>query len=35
MSWILVLPLIALGLAELGLNLRARFKPLPPVKHRN
>jgi hypothetical protein len=35
MSWILVVPLIALGLAELGLNLRARFKPLPPVKHRN
>jgi Predicted membrane protein (DUF2232) len=35
LSWILVLPLIALGLAELGLKLRARFKPLPPIKHRN
>jgi Predicted membrane protein (DUF2232) len=30
LSWIVMVPLIALGLAELGWNLRARLRPLPP-----
>jgi hypothetical protein len=34
-SWVLALPLIALGIAELGLGVRARLKPLPPVKPTN
>jgi len=31
LSWLVVLPLIALGIVETGFNLRARSKPLPPV----
>jgi hypothetical protein len=31
LSWLVMLPLVALGLAETGFNLRARSKPLPPV----
>ena len=31
LSWIVMVPLIALGVAELGFNLRARSRPLPPV----
>jgi predicted membrane protein DUF2232 len=32
LSWVLALPLIVLGLAEIGFGVRARLKPLPPVK---
>jgi hypothetical protein len=32
LSWVLALPLIILGVAELSLGVRARLKPLPPVK---
>lgn len=32
MSWVLALPLVALGLAELGFGIRARLKRLPPAK---
>ena len=32
LSWVLALPLILLGIAELGFGVRARLKPLPPVK---
>ena len=32
LSWVLALPLVALGLAELGFGIRARLKPLPPAK---
>ena len=32
LSWVLALPLIALGLAELAFGIRARLKPLPPAK---
>jgi len=31
LSWLVVLPLIALGIVETGFKLRARSKPLPPV----
>jgi hypothetical protein len=31
LSWLVVLPLVALGIVETGFNLRARSKPLPPV----
>lgn len=32
LSWVLALPLILLGIAELGFGVRARLRPLPPVK---
>jgi hypothetical protein len=31
MSWIVAVPLILLGIAELGWNLRARARPAPPI----
>jgi hypothetical protein len=31
LSWLVVLPLIALGIVETGFNLRARSNPLPPA----
>jgi predicted membrane protein DUF2232 len=32
LSWVLALPLVLLGIVELGFGVRARLKPLPPVK---
>lgn len=32
LSWVLALPLVVLGIAELGFGVRARFRPLPPIK---